>query len=299
MGQDVFSERPEVSGRSFELVCVRRSGVAVYRGDDSYLRLGQATVDEVAIQRRMLAEGYPVAQILEVGERGGAAYFVEESLGSDTWGDTHEERLSSGGRVSDQEFWVFGDVMLRWAGAQVRGARQPCQPAVLADFLGVARAADNLPELATPIRAAFERAVLALGELPGALQHDDLHGFNTCARGVIDLEGVGWAVAGYDVATAVLEPSLAESRWEDDRLALSWFTEEQVREYLDRLDDEFLRASAPPPSSYLDAYLMCRAISMCSHVHRDEAVWNGRRHMLTRLLPFFLDAGRLPLGITR
>jgi hypothetical protein len=294
-----FSDRIVVGGRPFALVTVRRSDVAVYRGEGAYLRLGLATVDEVALQRRMLDEGYPVAEILDVGEHTGSPYFVEASLGEDTWGDAHEERIRPGVAVGAEEFWEFGDVMLRWARAQVQGVRRPWQVTDLAGLLGVDRAVDHLPGLAVSIRAAFGQAATLLHDLPGALQHDDLHPYNACPGGVIDLEGVGWAVAGYDVVTAVLEPSLAQARWVDDVLALAWFAEEQVREFLERLDDDFVRASARAPSTYLDAYLICRAISRCSHVHPDERVWNGRRDMLARLLTFFLDAGRLPLGMTR
>ncbi len=295
----MFSDRIEVNGRTFDLVCVRRSDVGVYRGDDAYLRIGAATVPELAVQRRLLAGGFPVAEILEVGEHAGSPYFIEASLGPDTWGDVHQGLIDAGGRVSDAEFWVFGDVMLRWARAQLGGVRRPWQSTDLAGLLGVARAVDNLPALAAPIHAAFEQMVTVLSDLPGALQHDDLHAFNTCRGGVIDLEGVGWAVAGYDVATAVLEPSLAEARWDDDLLSLAWFTEDQVGDYLQRLDDEFLRASAPPPSTLVDAYLVGRAISTCSHIPRDEAVWTSRRDTLERLLPSFLEAGSLPLGVTR
>jgi len=295
----MFSDRIEVNGRTFDLVCVRRSEVGVYRGDDAYLRIGSATVPEVALQRRLLADGFPVAEILEVGEHAGSPYFIEASLGPDTWGDLIQEQIDAGGRVSDEEFWVFADVMLRWARAQLGGVRRPWHTTDLAGFLGVARAVDNVPALAAPIRAAFGQVVAVLRDLPGALQHDDLHAFNTCRGGVIDLEGVAWAVAGYDVATAVLEPSLAEARWDDGRLSLAWFTEDQVGDYLQRLDDTFLHASAPPPSALVDAYLVCRAISTCSHIPRDEAVWTGRRDTLERVLAPFLDAGELPLGFSR
>jgi Phosphotransferase enzyme family len=294
-----FSDRIEVDGQSFELISVRRTGVAVYRGDDAYLRLGPATVAEVATQRRMLAAGFPVAEILAVSEHDGAPYCIERSLGADTWGDLYVERTNAGGRVTDQQFWAYGDVLLRTARAQLRGERRPWEQTALADFLGIALAADHAPALATSIRAAFDRAVRMMQDLPGALQHDDLHPFNTCQEGVIDLEGVAWAVAGYDVVTAVLEPSLAEARWEGDVLTLAWFTEEQVRTYLDRLDEEFVGASAPPPSTVLDAYLTCRAISRCSRLHSADAVNEERRSTLAGVLPSFLDSGRVPLGMTR
>lgn len=292
-------DRIELSSRSFALVCVRRSGAAVYRGDGTYLRVGPPTVDELALHRRLLAAGYPVAEILEVGEHAGAPYFVEASLGPDTWGDLHEERIAGGHHVTDLEFWELGEVLLRWGRAQVQGPRREWSDSELSDLVGVARAADHVPELATSICAAFEQAVTGLRGLPGAWQHDDLHAFNACAGGVIDVEGVGWAAAGYDVATSVLEPTLAEARWENDALAVAWFTPEQVREFLDRLDDEFFRASAPPPSTLLDALLVCRAISMCSRLHPDPAVGSRRRDTLARMLPGFVESGRLPLAFTR
>jgi hypothetical protein len=295
---DPLPDRIEVRGRWFDLVCVRRSEVGVYRGEDAYLRIGPATVPEVALQRRLLADGFPVAEILEVGDHAGSPYFIEASLGPDTWGDVHQGRIEAGHRVSDEEFWELGEVMLQWAGAQLHGVRRPWQSRDFAGFLGVTRAVDNVPALAAPMSAAFERVATVLRDLPGAWQHDDLHAFNACRGGVIDLEGVGWAVAGYDVATAVLEPSLAEARWEDDLLSLAWFTEDQVGDYLQRLDEEFLRASAPPPSTLIDAYLVGRAISTCSRIPRDEAVWTRRQDTLERLLTSFLEAGRLPLGIS-
>jgi hypothetical protein len=184
--------------------------------------------------------------------------------------------------------------MLRCARAQVAGEARPWQRDDLAGLLGLRDAARHLPDLAPSIEAAFARAVSALLELPGALQHDDLHPYNMCEHGVIDLEGVRWAAAGYDVTTAILEPSLAEPRWQDDRLSLTWFTAAQVHDYLAALDVEFRDAPGPPPSMLVDAYLVCRAISRCAHRHPDPSVRRARGDVLARLLPSFLD-GRRPL----
>lgn len=292
----VAAERIEVEGRAFELVAERRTGVAVYRGDGVYLRLGHASVAEVGVQRRLSDQGYPVPTLLGVGEHDGSPYFVEASVGPHTLGDLMDEQAGGGAEIGTELFATFADLLLRWAGAQLTGDRRPWRSADLAGLLGVARVVENEPDLAEPVRASFEQAAGLLRDVPGALQHDDLHAFNMCAGGVIDLEGVAWAAAGYDVTTALFEPALAEGRWQDDRLALAWFTPAQVRGVLARLDDEFAGASAPPPSSLLDAYLVCRALHRCSHVHRDAAVQTARVDMLARLLPPFLDTGRLPLG---
>jgi len=294
-----FQDRIEVGGRWYDLVCVRRTGAAVYRGDGTYLRVGSATLDELVVHRRLLAEGYPVAELLDVGEHAGAPYFVEASLGQDTWGDVHEQRIGAGHRITDREFWALGDVLLRWGHAQVRVERRAWSRHDLVDLLGVHRATEHVPELAAAILTAFDQAVAELADLPGAWQHDDLHAFNACAGGVIDVEGVAWGPAGYDVATAVLEPSISDARWEAGALVLAWFTADQVRDFLGRLDHEFRSAGAPGPSTYLDALLICRAIGICSHLHPDAAVMSRRRDTLARLLPAFLETGHLPLQLER
>jgi hypothetical protein len=294
-GGDVVAERFELDGASFELVCVRRTGVAVFRGNGSYLRLGGSLADELAVQRVMLAQGYPVPQILEVGERDGTPYLVEESVGEQTLGDTWERRAGRA-QPTAEEFAGFRDLMRRQARAQVK-VRRPWKSADLADFLGVRRACENLPLLVAAIEAAFEEAAARLGRLPSTLQHGDLHPFNTCARGVIDLEGAGWAPAGYDVTTAVLDPTLAEGVWERRRLTLAWFTPEQVTTYLGAIDEEFRRASLPLPSRLVDAYLVCRAIAMCSRIHPDHEVWERRQLVLERALRTFLDVGRFPIAL--
>jgi hypothetical protein len=297
---DRFDDRLDLDGASFELVCVRRSGVAVYRGDRGYLRLGTAVASELAAHREMLERGYPVADILEVGVHGGSTYFLETSLGTGTIGDACAERGGGSGQLmSSREFSAFRGIMTRWAHAQLTARRRPPSVTELADFLGVTRAVGNVPRLAPGIREAFGRASTSLGGLPATMQHGDLHPFNVCRLGVIDLEGAGWAPAGYDVATAVFEPTLAEANWVDGRLAVAWFSHPQLATYFAALDEEFLRASLPWPSTLLDAHLMCRAIARCSHVHREGVIQSSREDVLERLLSAFLAEGRVPIAWPR
>lgn len=291
----MVEQRLELNGAWFELVCVRQSGVAVFQGDGTFLRLGSAISDELEVQRRMLELGYPVPDIVEVGEHAGAAYVIEESLGDRTLGDVWADR-TGGARTTDHEFSAFLDVMRRQARAQLNDTR-PWRREDVADFLGVARTCANVPALAGMVEGAFGRAVALLRPFPSSLQHGDLHPFNTCPAGIIDLEDAGWAPAGYDVTTAVLDPTLADSRWDHARPALAWFTSRQVTVYLSAVDEEFRRAMLPPPSGFLDAYLVCRAIAICSRIPRDGAIWDRRQRMLDRALTSFLDEGRFPIEL--
>ena len=47
-------------------------------------------------------------------------------------------------------------------------------------------------DIGVGVLEAFDGAVAGLGELPGTLVHGDLHAFNMCSGGVIDLEDIGW-----------------------------------------------------------------------------------------------------------
>ena len=96
----------------------------------------------------------------------------------------------------------------------------------------------------------------------------------------------------------MLEASLAEPRWDDGRLSLEWFTEDEVRDYFALLDGVFAASALPAPSALIHAHLVCSAIARCAVVNRDEAVWAGRRHMLERVLPAYLRDDRVPLALS-
>jgi hypothetical protein len=144
----VASGELRVDGLQFGLVCVRATGVSVYRGDGAYLRLGDGVAGELETHLQMLRDGYPVAEILEVGKHEASLYYIERALGKDTFGDACADRIASGGSMTDEEFVGFLDVMRRHAQAQLAGDNRPCAPQEFAEFIGVDRAVDNTPELA-------------------------------------------------------------------------------------------------------------------------------------------------------
>jgi hypothetical protein len=287
----------ELDGAVYELVCVRRSGVAVFRGPGRFLRLGDELPVEVETHRRMLELGYPVADILDVGEHDGVPYLVERSMDEPTLGDAWADR-DDDSWVSAEEFAGFLAIMVRQAQAQLRDIRPPGR-AELAGFLDVGTACANVPALAGEIEEAFSLAWVSLQDFPAALQHGDLHPFNVCPLGIIDLEGSGWASAGYDVTTAVLEPTLARAVWDHDRLTLTWFTPDQVATYLEAIDRVFREASLPPPSASLDAYLVCRVVATCSRIPRDPGTWRSRTQTLERSLASFLENAGFPITLGR
>jgi hypothetical protein len=276
--------RLTLGGRDFERVCLRQTGVAVYSGDGTYLRIGPGLEAELDVHQRMLRHGFPVAAIVEHGLRRELPYYVEQSLGPSTLGDLFLAEREERGGVSDQSFDVFRDVMARLATAQAGMGPAAWSPEVFGELVGLTGALNLLPDIAGDLRLAFESATARLARLPGALLHRDLHPDNACAGGIIDLEGAGWGVRGYDVMTAVFVPTMCDvglGREPDPPRV--WFTSAQLRGYLQRMD-RILAAGAERPSDHLDALLLCRAISLCAHRHRDPDLWRARRRVLREAL---------------
>ncbi len=267
--------------------------MGVYRGDEAYLRIGPGLAGELATHRQMGRRGFPVAAILERGYRGRLPYYVERSLGSGTLGDIFDAEVDTRGSVSDESFQHFTEVIAHHARAQARMATTRWSVGAFAEFIGVARAAALHPAVAEDLREAFEDAIRRLQQFPGTLLHGDLHSDNTCVGGVIDLEGAGRGVIGYDVVTAVFVPAMTEAAPESGAPPYAGFSSAQLRRYLSRLDDIFGACGSAPVSDQLEPLLLCRAISMCSRPHRDPAIWPIR----TRLLRTTLDTVRRGGGL--
>ena len=288
----MLPRRLTLRGRRFDRVCVRQTGVGVYRGAETYLRIGPGLATELATHRQMARRAFPVAQILEHGYLGRLPYYVEESLGASTLGDIFATEVDARGSVSDESFERFSDVIAQHAVAQARMATPRWSVGAFAELVGVARAAALHPDLGEAVREAFEDAVARLEQLPGTLLHGDLHPDNTCAGGVIDLEGTGRGVIGYDAVTAVFVSAMGEIE-PGGGAPPSGFSPARLRRYLSRLDDVFGALGPGPVSAVLEPLLLCRAISMCSRRHRDPAVWPIRTQLLRSTLDTVRRGGSL------
>ena len=120
-----------------------------------------------------------------------------------------------------------------------------------------------------------------------AVVHPDLHAFNMCAGGVIDLEGAGWGPAGDDVATAPFVPALCGLT----SSATPWFTPAQISEHLAMVDAVFSDRGLPSPTERLDELLVRRALSLCVRGHPDPALRRSRTRVLRAVVDTFLSGG--------
>ena len=238
---------------------MRPSGVALYRGEGAYVRVGpsHALEPEYRAHVRLLALGFPVAALLDRGESGGRFYFVEESLGPETFGDRFDSEMGRGG-VAEASFAAFLAVVRRYAAAQLRGATAADDRTGDA-FAGIARldqALDELPDLRGAALSGFARAVERLSAYPSVETHPDLHAYNVCAGGVIDLEGVTRGYAGYDVIGALLVPELFPPA-----PGAYGFSPTQRARYLAAVDALYAEHDLPPPSALSGEIRLCKLLS--------------------------------------
>jgi hypothetical protein len=70
-----------------------------------------------------------------------------------------------------------------------------------------------------------------------------------------------------------------------------------VSTYLSVVDETFTACGLRPPSDHLDAFLFCRAVSLCAHRHRDDDVWRHRRGILDAAVRAHAMRGDMPVRL--
>ncbi|MET9022732.1 aminoglycoside phosphotransferase family protein [Actinopolymorpha sp. NPDC004070] len=289
MPHDADAVRPppaklRLGDAEYELVVTRRTGVAVYSGIRGYLRIGPGIEAELANHRLMQGHGFPVPRILADGEHQGLPYMLEESFGAVTLGDRFDDERDRTGSISEEALSTYLAVLERYARAQAAlASRGGISAGDFRRLVGPDAAARLLPDLGTEILERFDRATATLADVPLSLVHADLHGHNMCKRGVIDLEEVGWAPAGYDVATATFVSALCNGDLGEGP-ADQAFSGSQIDQASRLVDDIFSGAGLARPSEHIEEFLLCRSIALCAKRHPDDELWAARQHVLRFVL---------------
>jgi aminoglycoside phosphotransferase (APT) family kinase protein len=280
-----------VDGQTFELVYTplpdRR---ATYRGAGTYLRMGpREEVEPVYARHQQLWNlGFPVARLLQAGERAGQFYYIEESLGDQVLGDIFTDEWQRSGAIADATFAAFLTTARSWAEAELRTA---ATVTIAEEFGRVARvreATQALPQLQSPTEDAFARARDRLRHFPVVVTHGDFHAFNICERGVIDLEMVRGGFAGYDVVTGLLGHELFPPDPDDYHYARP-----QIERYLAAIDALYASYQLPKPSEYAADFLICKmmcVVWIMEHRPPEQRTWAHQQYQA--MLEGYLGAGR-------
>lgn len=255
-----------IEGKEFSLLGTQRSGAAIFRGADSYLRMGEksAILYDLAHHREMESAKYPVAKILSEGEYEDKMYFIEESLGPKSFRAIFQEEYTASGAVSSEQFNAFTGVAKKLYTTQLKAKRDAWNIGEFAAGVNVTKFARELPVYTTEIEAKFVAVAERLQKLPGTLLHGDCNAANMYKGGVIDLEDSFYGPVGYDQIAALMTIEWSPDTRYYEFYAQYRFSSEQKASYLKALNSVGAKAGIPDIGKYAKDMAFCRAIWLCS-----------------------------------
>lgn len=208
------AETYQLGEKVYEVVKPKRlrEGMVLKHGD-TYARLGpkDAVLEEQVHTESLLRRGFPVPQILESAAHGDDEwYFVEESVGDETFHNMFKTEMDDKGKVTDATFNSYLSLMSRYLDAQVRDENHTTVTAseFIAALLDESAVLGNycyFENPAEPYCDAIKKVTKRLTNADMGILQFDLNPYNILENGVIDFELVGYGPIGYDV--------LMSARW--------------------------------------------------------------------------------------
>src|SRR3989344_4136529 len=259
----------DIEGTEYTLVGVQRGGLAVYRGSNGYLRLGDeiSVARDVASHREMEQAGYPIARIIAEGEMLEGSYYIETSQGDISFRNLFSAEIQSDGEISDSTFKTFLEIVERYLSRQV-STRRVTDGADFRARVKLDALCAEMPQQAEELTAQFEQTVEALSAMPYVLSHGDFNAANLYERGVIDLEDTLSAPFGYDAVTALCTVDWIPPEGNYEYTRSYTFTRAQKEEYMALVDTVTLRNGIPPVSYSYQSLEFLRAIWMVSDLQK-------------------------------
>lgn len=238
----------------------------VLKSGDTYARLGPkaAVLDEQVHTASLFERGFPVPRILHSEAHGDDEwYFIEESVGDETFHVQFSKEMQEKGEVSDETFDGYLSLMSRYLDAQVAAKNRTTikasefigslldESAVLGNYCFFENSAEQY-------KSAIEKATQELTNVPMGILQFDLNPYNILNNGVIDFELVGYGPIGYDV--------LMSARWGG-----AWFPDypsryprayalsrKQIAASDDLVRDKSQSAGLSDPTQYLEEFLLLK-----------------------------------------
>lgn len=257
-----------VDGRTFELLREQRSGIALYKSADAYMRVGPAEriARELETHRAMEAARFPIAKILGEGALDGRSYFVEEALGAKTFRTLFEEDIAREGAMSKKNFDAFLHITEQYLTAQAR-ATLPADSAAFGRGVHLDILRTELSGYTISLPDKFHRVLQKLADFPYVLSHGDFNPSNMFPDGVIDFEDSFPAPFGFDAVSAVSTVEWFPDSEEFEYYAHYRFTDAQKEAYLAMCDAVSLSVGHPKISAFYDDFAFCRAIWSTVRMH--------------------------------
>ena len=253
-----------VEGKNFTYVKNRLVGGKVFAAQDKseYLRTANPTeiAGEVNLTKDLYERGFPVPEVLATGTlENGTAYYIEKSIGERVLGEIFMDETKAQGRVSDESFNVFIDVIKKYCEAQFNPKNfVPHDKDTLAGITALANVMRNnppSPEMHAMFTEAYKKASERVMALPWGYIQADLNAFNILHDGIIDFELAGFGPVGYDALTNIHFGRM----WPKERVAYV-FSDDQVAKYIAEIDKVAREKGLPNMSEYENDFLVLKAI---------------------------------------
>lgn len=240
-----------------------------------YLRTGDvATVQsEAEFGRRMWQHGFPVPEVTEIGQiADGLGYFIEKSIGTESFGDRLGREYAASGSISGKTFNAFREISLRFLAAQINPSCRQSGPSQMRAGIQLVNVSSENPDIADLLEEAVAKAEKRIRGLPLVLTHGDLSPFNILSGGVVDFEVRFVAPAGLDAVTAVVFQRLWDFPLPNGTgtMCLWDFSRPQIADFLSQADDLFKAHSLPSLSAFFDDFLMLKAIWALCYERPDD-----------------------------
>lgn len=181
-----------INNQAFEHLKTRTyRGVSIYRGSESFLRIGPHK--EINRERNdhthLLSQHFPVAHILEYGEYRDQAYYIEESLGTQTISDLFIEDTEKKWAISSLHFESFLALIERLTRAQIQS--REVQAKSVTDFahgILIEQLISEKPDWTDRIHALFTQIQNRLSVFPSVFVQGDCNPRNLFPKGIIDFD---------------------------------------------------------------------------------------------------------------
>lgn len=260
--------------------------ISIYRNRNTYLRIGPQSL--IARERKrtelFMHARYLAPQIIACGEYGKQAYFVERSIGARPFGKLFIRDCEQAGTISAHHMASFEKIVSRYAAAQLAAQHQRKNWTAFARSVHLQILQKELPAKSAVIRRAYDRVRDRLSVFPFVLSHGDFNPHNIFPRGVIDMEHVCFAPAGYDLITAVIHVDTFPDDDGYEYHRLYSFSERQKNVYLTMLDRHFFRKGLPIPSRYIREFRFCRMVWSAARMQRHPLLQQWRYRLLDRVM---------------
>lgn len=262
------AETYQLDEKVYEVVKPKRlrEGMVLRHGN-TFARLGpkDAVLEEQVHTESLLRRGFPVPRILESSAHGDDEwYFVEESVGDETFHDRFKREMQDVGKVTDTTFNSYLSLISKYLDAQVQDGNRTTVTAseFISTLLNESAVLGNycyFDNPAEPYYEAIKKVTQRLASAEMGILQFDLNPYNILENGVIDFELVGYGPIGYDVLTSARWGGAWFPNYPSRYPRAYFLSNEQIAASDNLVRTKALSAGLGDPTQFLDEFLLLKS----------------------------------------